>query len=173
MRTVMGDSVDAVRIATLLQLTLPGAPCVYYGDEVGMRGEQDPYNRGAFPWDRGAWDQDLRAYVRDAIGLRRRHAALRDGELRVVAAEGDVFAMARRTAGETFLVVTHPGDGPASIVVRLPEGWDIPAPGVVALGGRRDGSVSVGPDGGLAVMVGARSGVVIGSIGGASSSLGA
>ncbi|MBX3031279.1 MAG: glycoside hydrolase family 13 protein [Chloroflexi bacterium] len=161
MRTLMGDSVDAVRIATLLQMTLPGAPCVYYGDEIGMRGEQDPYNRGSFPWDRGAWDQDLRAYVRDAIGLRRRHAALRDGELRVVAAEGPVFAMARHAAGETFLVVTDPGDGPARIRVRLPDGWDITEPGVVELGGRRGGQVSMGPDGTLEVAVEARSGVVI------------
>ena len=40
-----------VRLATLLQVTLPGAPCIYYGDEVGLRGGNDPEYRGAFPWD--------------------------------------------------------------------------------------------------------------------------
>ena len=83
-RTVCGGDLAAVRIATLLQMTLPGAPCIYYGDEVGMEGEQDPYNRGAFPWERDRWDHGLRAFVRDLVGLRKRHRALRDGELRVL-----------------------------------------------------------------------------------------
>ena len=82
-RTVCGGDIAAMRIATLLQMTLPGAPCIYYGDEVGLEGEQDPYNRGAFPWERDRWDNGLRAYVRDLVGLRKRHQALRDGELRV------------------------------------------------------------------------------------------
>ena len=54
----------AVRLATLVQLTLPGAPCIYYGDEIGMAGGHDPDCRGAFPTDEAAWDHELRAYVR-------------------------------------------------------------------------------------------------------------
>ena len=56
MRTVLGGDVAGVRLATLLQATLPGAPCVYYGDEVGLVGGNDPGPRGAFPWDRARWD---------------------------------------------------------------------------------------------------------------------
>lgn len=40
-------------LTVLLQMTLPGVPCVYYGDERGMEGFRDPYNRAAFPWDGG------------------------------------------------------------------------------------------------------------------------
>jgi neopullulanase len=123
MRTVSGGDLASVRIATLLQMTLPGAPCVYYGDEIGMEGEQDPDNRRAFPWDRGAWDERLRGFVRAVIGLRRRHAALRDGELRVLGTSGGAFAMARRASGERFLVVTNAGAAPATLALTLPEGW--------------------------------------------------
>lgn len=40
-----------LRLAALLQFTLPGVPCIYYGDEMGMEGYGDPFNRGCFPWD--------------------------------------------------------------------------------------------------------------------------
>jgi neopullulanase len=123
MRTVCGGDLASVRIATLLQMTLPGAPCVYYGDEIGMEGEQDPDNRRAFPWDRRSWDESLRGLVRELIGLRRRHAALRDGELRVLGASGGAFAMARRAADERFVVVTNADAAPRTLAVAMPEGW--------------------------------------------------
>ena len=87
-RTVCGCDLAAMRIATVLQMTLPGAPCIDDGDEVGLEGEQDPYNRGGFPWERDRWDHGLRAFVRDLVGLRKRHRALRDGELHVLATDG-------------------------------------------------------------------------------------
>ena len=49
--TVAGGDVDSVILAALLMLTHPGAPCVYYGDEIGMTGGREPASRGAFPWD--------------------------------------------------------------------------------------------------------------------------
>ena len=121
-RTVCGGDLAAMRIATLLQMTLPGAPCVYYGDEVGLEGEQDPHNRGAFPWDRDRWDNGLRAFVRDVIGVRKRHRALRDGELRILAGDGDAFAMLRTGDGESFVVATNAGESDARLHLTLP-GW--------------------------------------------------
>ncbi len=121
-RTVCGGDVAAMRLATLLQMTLPGAPCIYYGDEVGMEGEQDPLNRGAFPWDRTRWDSGLRAYVRDVIGLRKRHRALRDGGLRVLSAFGDQLAILRQADERSFVVATNAGDEEARAHLELPEG---------------------------------------------------
>jgi neopullulanase len=162
MRTVMGDSVDAVRIATLLQMTLPGAPCIYYGDEIGMRGEQDPDNRRAYPWDRSRWDAGLRAYVRALIGLRKRHAAFRDGELAILGSAGGAFAMARRAAGERFLVATNADAIERRLDVRLPDGWGTAArvqaidlPGVAPV------EPTITPRG-LEVVLPPRSGVILG-----------
>ncbi|MET0771660.1 MAG: glycoside hydrolase family 13 protein [Candidatus Limnocylindrales bacterium] len=161
MRTVMGDSVEAVRIASLLQMTLPGAPCVYYGDEIGMRGEQDPRNRGAFPWDRSAWDGALRAYVRDLIGLRMRHAALRDGELAVLGAAEGAFAMARRAAGERFVVATNADRVERHLEVALPDGWgSISGVTAVDLHETAPGTCAATADG-LALVVAPRSGVIV------------
>ena len=70
MRTVLGGDVAGVRLATLLQATLPGAPCVYYGDEVGLVGGNDPGPRGAFPWYPGRREPGLRESVRALLRLR-------------------------------------------------------------------------------------------------------
>ena len=61
--TVLGGDVAALRMATLLQCTLPGAPSIYYGDEIGLTGGNDPANRGVVPVGR-------RALGRRAPGVR-------------------------------------------------------------------------------------------------------
>ncbi|MCY7418872.1 MAG: alpha-amylase [Chloroflexi bacterium] len=160
-RTVCGGDRASFRIATLLQMTLPGAPCVYYGDEVGVEGEQDPDNRRAFPWDRDHWDHGLRAFVRDVIGLRRRHRALRDGELRVLATDGDTFAMLRHADGESFVVVTNAGEAASRLTLTLPDGYGTTeGASVVELAGSDGGSVH-GAAGSMDVDLPARSGIVI------------
>ncbi len=121
-RNVCGGDMAAVRIATLLQMTLPGAPCIYYGDEVGLPGEQDPDNRRAFPWDRDQWDQAHRAFVRDVIGLRKRHRALRDGALQVLGAHDQAFAMLRTDDNQAFVVATNAGGGESTLDLTLPDG---------------------------------------------------
>ncbi len=161
MRTVMGDSVGAVRIATLLQMTLPGAPCVYYGDEIGLRGEQDPLNRGAYPRDRDEWDHGLRAYVRTLIGLRKRHRALRDGELAIMGAEDGVFAMARRAAGERFIVATNADAAERRVHLSLPDAWgtiDEAAPSDLGDGGEVRTAVTAN---GLELVLGPRAATII------------
>ena len=68
--TAAGGDRDAYRLALLAVMTLPGAPCIYYGDEVGMEGRHDPDNRGSFPWDESRWDQGLVDLVRALTSLR-------------------------------------------------------------------------------------------------------
>jgi cyclomaltodextrinase / maltogenic alpha-amylase / neopullulanase len=93
---IMGGDKSALRLCVLCQMTMPGAPCVYYGDEVGMSSAQDPFCRAAFPWhDERQWDLDLLAFYRRAIALRRRYPALRTGALQPLYARGGVYAFAR------------------------------------------------------------------------------
>jgi cyclomaltodextrinase len=96
---------SAVRLATLFQMTYPGAPSIYYGDEIGMEGGHDPDNRRAFPWHApDSWDHDLLHDFQKLIALRKEHAALRRGTYGILYAASDVFAHARQLAGETIVV---------------------------------------------------------------------
>ena len=86
-----------LRCASLLQYTLPGVPCLYYGDEAGTEGYADPFNRAPFPW--GKEDASLTDWYRKLGALRARCACLRDGDFVPVAAFGDVFAFVRSGGG--------------------------------------------------------------------------
>jgi neopullulanase len=120
--TLCGGDASSVRLATLVQMTVGGAPSVYYGDEIGMAGEHDPDCRRAFPWDRrDAWDESLLAFFRGAIALRHAHPALRRGSFAVVGADGMSVAYRRSDAVEDLLVCLNAGDGPARIELSLPE----------------------------------------------------
>ena len=79
------------------QMTLPGMPCIYYGDEAGLKGGKDPDNRRPYPW--GRENKQLQAYCRAFIQLRKKHDALRTGRMIPVYAEGDVYIYARSIEG--------------------------------------------------------------------------
>ena len=122
---VQGDQ-EALKLATLFQMTFPGAPCVYYGDEIGLEGGPDPDCRRAFPWDEARWEHDLLAFFRRAMALRHAHPALRRG--RYVRLHADdphgVYAFARQAEGETLAVVLN--DGPAGYALDVPAGGLFP-----------------------------------------------
>ena len=94
-RTLAGGDVGALRLAMLIQATVPGAPCIYYGDEIGMEGYRDPDCRRAFPTDESAGDQALRDFLRAVLRHRRDQAILRRGGLRVLGAAGAMVAFER------------------------------------------------------------------------------
>jgi len=119
MRNVLGDDLDGVRLAILLQTTLPGAPCIYYGDEIGLAGGNDPASRGAFPWDGAGWDHGLRDSVRALVHLRRAERALRDGPLRVAGADDHAIAFERGDTGGRFVVAANAGEGPIALAIEL------------------------------------------------------
>ena len=116
-RTVLAGDAGALRIATLLQLVLPGAPSIYYGDELGMEGGPDPDCRRGFPIQPDADAQALRAFVRAAIHARRDHVALRRGAVAVAAAEGQAIALAREADGKRALVAVNSGREAARLVI--------------------------------------------------------
>ena len=79
------------------QMTMPGAPCVYYGDEAGVEGYKDPDNRRTYPW--GRENKELLAACRQRIKLRRQYAALRTGRFIPLLTEGPVYVYARAIEG--------------------------------------------------------------------------
>jgi len=109
--TMVGGDAESVVLAHLLTFTFPGAPCIYYGDEVGMTGENDPGSRGGFPWERPeSWNRELLETLRSLAALRHAHSALRHGGYRHLLAEGQVYAFERAHEDERLVVVVNAGD---------------------------------------------------------------
>lgn len=82
-----------LKLAALMQMTFPGVPCIYYGDEAGVEGYRDPLNRRTYPW--GHEDRELIEWYRLLTGIRNKHACLRTGEWFSPYHKGAVYALAR------------------------------------------------------------------------------
>ena len=115
--TVMGGDVRRLRLATLLQATLPGAPSIYYGDEIAMAGDHDPDCRRAYPEGPEPGDRETRACVAALLAARREHVALRRGTVRAIGAAGRVAAFGRTAEGRHALVAVNAGDEAATVVI--------------------------------------------------------
>ena len=114
----VGGKKIALKQALLFLLTYPGAPCIYYGDEVGVDGRHDPECRKSFPWEEERWDVDLLAYTKACVKLRRDHPSLRGGSFQRVHAEGQVYVFARTFEREQVLVAINAGDAAAQVEVQ-------------------------------------------------------
>jgi glycosidase len=106
-----GDQ-TALRLATLFQMAYPGAPSVYYADEIGMAGGKDPLSRASFPWDRSEWDTDLLDFFKRTIALRHAHPALRRGDYHTLFAQGSVYIMSRSLGQDVVVVAFNTGTEP-------------------------------------------------------------
>lgn len=96
-----------LKLASLMQYTLPGIPCVYYGDEAGMEGYRDPFNRVCFPW--GHEDAELVNWYRSLGKIRHSCAVLKQGTLEPYYADDDCFVYVRsdEAVGQKLLVAVN------------------------------------------------------------------
>ncbi len=121
-----GGDESALRLALLFQMTMPGAPNIYYGTEIGMTGGSDPDCRRAFPWDASQWNRDMLEFTRRAIALRHAHPALRRGSFELLYANNDCFAFGRRDEHEALVVALNAGRADCSLSLDvddlLPDG---------------------------------------------------
>lgn len=85
----------AARYVKLIKLlcALPGIPCIYYGDEVGMQGGNDPFCRGPYPW--GEEDTALRDAIRALLWQRRESRVLQTGEVEILAPDDETLVVRR------------------------------------------------------------------------------
>ena len=127
-----------LRMAMALQFVLPGMPCIYYGDEAGMEGHEDPFNRYCYPW--GREDLALKQFVAALGNLRKGSEVLRLGGVHVSLAGEGRIQIERRLDGKRILLSCNNARAPWHLTV-----------GRVLLGGLMEsvspGSVLLAPGG--------------------------
>jgi cyclomaltodextrinase len=118
--SLCGGDQQRARLAAVAQFTALGAPMIYYGDEIGLLGENDPDCRGCMPWDEAAWNSDLRQFYQQLIQLRKAHPALRRGNFEPVLVFNGVYAYRRFTPEEEVLVVLNPRQSYMDLTIPIP-----------------------------------------------------
>ncbi|MEK6223163.1 MAG: glycoside hydrolase family 13 protein [Chloroflexota bacterium] len=121
LHTKLEGNIEKIKLALLIQFASPGAPAIYYGDEIGLKGDKDPQSRHAFPWDENAWNIDLRNYVKTLIKIRKQYLSLRRGEMIFVFVhEGHcIYAFARTINEEKTLIVINSGAGSQKVDIPV------------------------------------------------------
>ncbi len=137
-----GDQAS-LRLAMLFMFTYPGAPCLYYGDEIGMEGRHDPDCRRAFPWDENRWDDELLAYTKDVIAMRKAHPALRRGSYQPLYAADGVYAFGRKLDAETLVIALNAAEETRTIDIAV-ETLNLADGSLTAIFGRTQASVQDG-----------------------------
>jgi len=105
-------------LGALLLYTFPGSPTVYYGDEAGMEGYEDPLNRRAFPW--GAEDEELLRWYRKLGQLRGGRPSLQRGDICYLYADGSGLALRRQWDSEVTTAAMNSGKEPLTMTLSWP-----------------------------------------------------
>lgn len=108
------------REAVVIQMTWPGAPTIYYGDEAGLCGWTDPDNRRCYPW--GKEDQELIRFHRDIIALHKQSKALKTGSVKIVYGAHKVLAYGRFDDEEKYLICINNNYEEVTITIPV---WQI------------------------------------------------
>jgi glycosidase/fibronectin type 3 domain-containing protein len=126
----LSEGKQRVQLASLIQYTMPGAPTVYYGDEVGITGDDDPDDRRTYPWadTGGTIDSAMLTHYKNLAAARSAAPVLVGGDLRVLLADdaAQLVAYGRKTGSQAAMVVLNLGSTSQEVVVPvggyLPDG---------------------------------------------------
>jgi len=161
--TTVKDDARLLKLGWLFQFAYPGAPCVYYGDEIGLDGGADPECRKPFPWEhRERWNLELQDFLKKLIAVRKAHPALRRGTFERLAASEDTFAFGRRLDDDALAVAINVSDETRTLDLPVGAlGWDKGKSVVLAGDGTRAPAIVDGAIQGLKLAP--RSGVLLGT----------
>lgn len=110
-----GEGIDksVMRLAVMIQMTWPGAPTIYYGDEAGLCGWTDPDNRRAYPW--GSEDQELIDFHKEIIRIHKDYQALKTGSILFLHGQYSFISYGRFDEQDKFVIAINSGEQPVSI----------------------------------------------------------
>jgi glycosidase len=114
-RSQYAQAQERLMMAAFLQYMLPGCPSLYYGDEAGMEGHKDPFNRRPYPW--GREEKELLEHFKRLGALRKENEVLRRGDIRFFRADQQMVGFTRNYQGKTVRVCLNRGT----------DNWEMPA----------------------------------------------
>ncbi len=117
--TVCRGDVDKVVLSLLFLMTYIGVPMIYYGDEVGMKGGNDPLCRGTMIWDPTKWNRRIFDTCKKLIRIRREHPALRRGSFKTLYSSKRVYAYQREHGRDLLIVIINTGSSDASLKIGV------------------------------------------------------
>lgn len=106
--TLCKGDMDRAILAITFLFTYVGAPMIYYGDEIGLRGGDDPDCRRCMPWDESEWEPKINQMYKKLIGARCRHPALRQGEFIPLLVFNGIYAYLRRYESDEVIIIMNP-----------------------------------------------------------------
>ena len=109
-----------MREAVLIQMTWPGAPTIYYGDEAGLAGWTDPDSRRTYPW--GHEDKDLLRFHKELIGIHRSYETLKTGSLKFLAGRHGIISYGRFDREHRFVIAINNNDTPETVEIPV---WEL------------------------------------------------
>lgn len=117
-----GGDIRKLKMAVALQMAFPGCPAIFYGDEVGVSGDNDPLCRQAMVWERGQQDTDLRNWYKAFIRLRKMLPALQFGNYQTVLcdSQNNLYGFLRETKENRVLVFLNPGSKDCKATIEFP-----------------------------------------------------
>lgn len=128
-KSLLGKDIARLPLAVVWLFSWPGVPCIYYGDEVGVDGNNDPFCRKPFPWDPALQDTQLLALYQRMAKLRKAHQALRYGGCQVIYAEDNVVVFVRVYKQQRVLVAINRGEACEVVIEDSPllnvAGWTL------------------------------------------------
>lgn len=103
--TVLDKRMELLRLIVVMQMTLPGVPLIFYGDEAGLEGQKDPDNRKTYPW--GREDKELIKFYKNIIKIRNSDVSLKKGNFKVYDTDPNVCLFERRYEDKSTIVIIN------------------------------------------------------------------
>lgn len=104
------DNIEKMKLAICFQFTYVGVPYIYYGDEIGLCGGEDPQNRKCMIWNEKFQNHDLLNFYKKMITIRKKHPTFVHGDFKEISGENNILSYSREYNNEKYIIIINNND---------------------------------------------------------------